>query len=77
MLVCRSCGKVWKEEDRGTGFYFSSASLRKGSYASPFAIASLGEEILTCPADPISHVDEAMREGDRVQDYDLEGEEQP
>lgn len=62
-MICRTCGKVWSETSTVTGYHFSSASLPKGSYTSPFNINALGEEILTCGSDPMPEVDEAMYSG--------------
>lgn len=76
-LRCRSCGKLWEEGDERASHYFSSASLKKGSYSSPKDIAALGEDILTCPVDPIEDLDEALFEGDRVQDLESDLSDDP
>lgn len=75
-MFCRTCGKFYEESSEERGYYFSSESLPKGSYTGPKGIAAIGEVILTCPADPLE-LDESMKEGDLVQDYDVLGEVEP
>lgn len=59
-MICQTCGRTWDDSDTTTWYYMSSLSHSAGSYTSPSQIAGDGEDILTCPADPLPQ-DEDMR----------------
>lgn len=59
-MICQTCGKNWEPTDQTTWYHMSSRTHPLGSYTSPSQIATSGEDILTCPADPLPQ-DEGMR----------------